>query len=477
MRAARSYRDPHNFVIEASGEWFRIASPESAKALIRFRESSIYSELVTAGKILAFDQLPADATADLLRDAESTFLRAQPDAVAFRVETLSVITYPWEWPDFMLREAAMATLELRSALLDIGLDLKDASAFNIAFRGMNPVFIDLGSIEEWRPNPSWGAVRQFTEHFINPLAVGSHETLSSAEVWDLTRGRGLRSGTARSIMPKWLRRKASLLILQASTQPNQKNKPAEVKYGAEAQANPQLALRATRSLNRKLGKQIERLSPREHHTTWQTYGSRDHYTSAQLDAKNAFALDFVDRVSGGGLVLDIGGNDGFTAKAIIDSRGNHVVAMDPDAGALDMLHGKAQHDPEVRSHLLPVRADLINLSLGSGLLGSEFAPITERIKPTAVVCQAVLHHVVITQGVPMHLAVAALAQFGAPLHIELPLENDPKVQLLLSQIPDWAGDYSLNALTTALEAFYTQVTVLGTTSENRQIVEAQGLRT
>jgi len=436
----------------------------------------VYAELVSAGKLLAFERLSTAATAELLSVHESDLLRNQTDAIAFQVETIPLITYPWEWPDFMLREAASLTLELRSALLEIGLDLKDASAFNVQFRGMNPVFMDLGSIEQWRPNPSWGALRQFTEHFINPLAVGSHETLSSAEVWDLTRGRGLRSGTARSIMPKWLRRKPSLLVLQASTQPNQKNKPTEIKYGEDAKANPQLALRATRSLNRKLSKQIARLSPREHHTTWQTYGSRDHYTAAQLETKNTFAVDFVNRVSDGGLVLDIGGNDGFTAKAIIDSCGNQVVAMDPDAGALDMLQNKARNEPEIRSHLLPVRADLINLSLGSGLLGGEFAPITDRLKPRAVICQAVLHHVVITQGVPMQLAVAALAQFGAPLHIELPLENDPKVQLLLSQIPDWAGDYSLKALTDSLGMFYHNVTVLGTTSEYRQIVEAQGLR-
>ena len=476
MRTARSYRDPNNFVLESGGEWYRIASPESARALNKLHGSPLYSKLVEDGKLLSFEQIDAGPAQTILDSNQSNLLATQSGTVVFRVEALTNITYPWEWPDFMLREAAALTLELRQGLLDLGLDLKDASAFNVQFRGMNPVFMDLGSIEAWRPNPSWGAVRQFTEHFINPLVVGSHETLSSAEVWDLTRGRGLRSGTARAIMPKSLRRKPSLLILQSSTQPNHKNRPVEGKYSAEAKANPELALRATRSLNRKLEKQIARLRPREHNTTWQTYGSRDHYTPAQLEAKNAFAIDFVHRVSGGGLVLDIGGNDGFTAKAIIDGPGNGVVAMDPDAGALDMLPGKAHNEPKVRSHLLPLRADLINLSLGSGLLGSEFTPLTDRIKPSAVICQAVLHHVVITQGVPMQLAVAALAQFGAPLHIELPLEGDPKVQLLLSQIPDWAGDYSLKSLTDALELFYHDVTVLGTTSDYRQIVEAKGLR-
>jgi len=476
---ARSYRDPQNFVLESDGQWFRIAAPQSARALNILRESPVYTDLVAAGKLLAFDALGGAETAQLLEanQADLSRMRTQKATpTAFRVDTINEITYPWEWPNFMLREAASLTLELRLALLDIGLDLKDASAFNVQFRGINPVFMDLGSIELWRPNPSWGAVRQFTEHFINPLAVGSNDTLSSAEVWDLTRGRGLRSESARSIMPKWLRRKPALLVLQASTKPNTRNKPAEVNFNADAQANPELAMRATKSLTRKLQKHVDRLSPREHQTTWQTYGSREHYTSEQLDTKNAFAIDFVSRVSADGLILDIGGNDGFTSKAIIDSLGNPMIAMDPDAGALDMLQGIAGSDAQVLAKLLPVRADLINISLGSGLLGQEFTSLTDRIKPTGVICQAVLHHIVITQGVPMHLAVAALAQFGAPLHIELPLEEDQKVKLLLSQIPDWAGDYSLAALTDALSVFYTDVQVLGRTSEHRQIVEAHGLR-
>lgn len=130
--------------------------------------------MVTAGSIVAYEL----ATVETTREVVSAYAVAsgrspQPGACVFHVAAVPLITYPWEWPNSMLEAAARLTLTLRMQLLDIGLDLKDASAFNVQFIGMHPVFIDIGSIEVWRPNPSWNASRQFIENFINPLAVGS----------------------------------------------------------------------------------------------------------------------------------------------------------------------------------------------------------------------------------------------------------------------------------------------------------------
>ena len=91
----------------------------------------------------------------------------------------------------------LLTARLRLRLLEIGLDLKDASAMNVQFTGIQPVFIDLGSIERWRPNPGWNAARQFIEHYVNPLAVGSAGPLTSAAAWDLGQRRGLRTDVAQ----------------------------------------------------------------------------------------------------------------------------------------------------------------------------------------------------------------------------------------------------------------------------------------
>lgn len=472
-----SFRDPENAAFAFEGTWHRIALPASAKALRLLRASEVYSDLVRDGGLVSFDEVPADRAAPILDAYRRQSGRPVPDdAVVFAVESVDLITYPWEWPNSLLEAAALLTLDLRRRLLGIGLDLKDASAFNVQFRGMRPVFIDLGSIETWRPNPSWNASRQFIEHFINPLAVGSGDRVTAADAWSLARHRGLRSEAARQLLPKRRRRSLSLLLLQATTRPVEKNAPSESKYADQATRNPELAKNATLSLTTRLAKQVAKLQGREHSTTWVDYGTRGHYASDDLTRKSDMAAAFVAGGEGRNrLVLDVGGNDGFTATHLVRHADARVVVMDADAGALDVLHAGVSQLPEVADRVTPVLGDLTNLTPACGLLDREFAAFTARVRPTAVICQAVLHHVVITQGTPMTYAVDALAAFGAPVQIEFATPDDEKARLLISQIPNWSGDYSTEALVTALQGRYANVEVVGTTSPTRVVVNAWDL--
>ena len=72
----------------------------------------------------------------------------------------------------------------------------------------------------------------------------------------------------------------------------------------------------------------------------------------------------------------------------------------------------------------------------------------------------------------MPFAIEALARFGAPVQIEFATEADEKVRLLLSQIPNWSGDYSTAALLDALRARFAHVDEVGTTSATRVVVNA-----
>src|SRR6201999_4400037 len=52
-----------------------------------------------------------------------------------------------------------------------GMSLKDASGFNVQFRGAAPVFIDTLSFEPYAEGTPWVAYRQFCQHFLAPLAL------------------------------------------------------------------------------------------------------------------------------------------------------------------------------------------------------------------------------------------------------------------------------------------------------------------
>ena len=468
-----SFRDPENAAVRVDASWYRIARPASADALRALRAAPLYDELVAEGSLVRFDEVVDGTAGSVLREyAAQTGRPVAEDASVFAVEPVDLVTYPWEWPNSLLEAAALLTLDLRRRLLALDLDLKDASAFNVQFRGLQPVFIDLGSVERWRPNPSWNASRQFIEHFVNPLAVGSGDRVTAADAWQLGGHRGLRSEAARQLLPRGRRRSLSLALLQATTRPVERNAPNESRFGADAERNRDLARNATLSLTKRLAKQVRKLSGGAHETTWVDYGVRGHYGSDDLTRKSDLAAAFVGADGRSRLVLDVGGNDGFTATHLLRHAGARVLVMDADAGALDVLHAGVSQVPELASGITPLLGDITNLTPASGLLGREFAAFTDRVRPSAVICQAVLHHVVITQGTPMQFAVDALAAFDAPLQVEFATEDDEKARLLISQIPNWSGEYSTEALLAALRVRYAHVEVVGTTSPTRVVVNA-----
>ena len=473
-----SVRDPENFAIFRAGAWFRVAAPRSAAALRRLRESEVYEAMTDQGKLVHFEELASDDATAIIEQANRQASRpVDAQSVVFSVQTVPEITYPWEWPNALLAAAGRLTLDFRQSLLGLGLDLKDASAFNVQFVNGQATFIDIGSVDVWRPNPSWNAGKQFIENFINPLAVGHSGTVAAADAWAMSRGRGVPSSVARRLMPRSLKRSLGLAVLQAGTKPVAKNAPSEVRYRDVAQGDQALALRATRSFSKRLRKNLDKLQGDVHTTTWSDYGSRDHYTDADLQRKNDLSKAFLSSLElpKASLVLDVGGNDGMTARAAASIAGVHCVVLDVDAGALDHLADRVIEE-ELRLPITPLVGDITNLTPASGLLNREFAEFQRRIRPQAVFCQAVLHHIVLTQGVPMVLAVAALAQFGAPVQIEFADVDDAKVELLIGQIPNWQGQYSLDLLVESLERFYAHVEVVGSTSPTRQVVEASGHR-
>lgn len=474
MTAVSSYRDPENLAVHLDSQWYRVASADSAEALDRLRTTELYTELVSDGWLLDYEPVTSQERTRVLATMSDHLGKSlSADSHVFKVPTVDPVTYPWEWTDDSLAAAGLLTLRLRSRLLEVGLDLKDASAFNIQFQGMKPFLMDIGSIESWVPNPSWNALKQYVENFINPLAVGQHNQISAANTWGLVSTRGLPSSVARAIMSRRKRLSPGLALLQLATIPRRGRETSETRYRTAAEENPQSALKATMSLTKRLEKHTHRFESLNHETTWANYGSRDHYSVSELNAKTQLARQFVDEHRNGtGPVLDVGGNDGMTAIAVAESTDLSVVVLDPDSGALEQLTRRIPNTSGLRARIQPLRGDLTNPIYTGGLLGIEFSSLFTRIRPSAVLCQAVLHHVVITQAVPMPLAVRSLSQFGAPLQIEFATEDDPKVQLLISQIPHWRGSYNQDQLVNALRNHYSSVRVVGESAPTRVVINA-----
>ncbi len=99
----------------------------------------------------------------------------------------------------MLHAAARLTLDLAEAALQEGFGLKDATPYNVLFRGACPVFVDVLSFERRDPlDSTWMAYAQFVRTFLLPLMASRYFGLPLDQI--LT---GQRDGIEPETIYRW----------------------------------------------------------------------------------------------------------------------------------------------------------------------------------------------------------------------------------------------------------------------------------
>jgi len=98
-------------------------------------------------------------------------------------ELIPFISYPYEWCFSQLKDAALATLDIRRRSLDFGMSLKDCSAYNIQFTKRRSVLIDTLSFERYREGQPWIAYRQFCQHFPTYICTPRAKSTSLIKPW------------------------------------------------------------------------------------------------------------------------------------------------------------------------------------------------------------------------------------------------------------------------------------------------------
>lgn len=470
------YRDPENCFFLFEGKSYRIASTNSSKALLRFLTLDLAEQLFSERKILRFSAIygkPAERVLNAFAKVSSRELRS--DLVVFEVESLEFISYPWEWADAALQSAAELTLNLRSVLLEYGFDLKDASAVNIQFIGVEPVLMDIGSIQNWRPNPSWNAMRQFVENFINPLVLSNAYGLSSADIWSMGWRKGVSSVTTRSMMKFRYRLSLRLFFLHTSTIPKDGSVTIEEKYREIGLNDRKLVLRATDNLTKRMSIALSTLSTRDHKSTWSNYASRNHYSASEIEKKRLFVEAFIDsNQTRYGYLLDVGGNDGVFMRSSIQNRDLKAIVLDFDPGSIDHLYRDLKLDSKLIRRVTPIYANIAFLSPNLGILGEEYKSFIERATISMALCHAIAHHLIISDGIPIDTVVSMIHSFNCPVQIEFAVENDPKVRSLIRSIPNWTGEYSQEKFIASLETHYELVEIIGYTTATRVMINCSG---
>ena len=159
-----SYRDRNGVVFYRDSRVFRGLSAKALANWERLSTAAFFREQIALGSIVA--------TSRTLPQLEAQF--GGDWAAVLEHARIPFVSYPYEWTFGMLKDAALLHLDLLEAALGAGMILKDSSAYNIQWRGTQPVFIDIPSFEVLRQGEPWVGYRQFCELFLYPLMMQAY---------------------------------------------------------------------------------------------------------------------------------------------------------------------------------------------------------------------------------------------------------------------------------------------------------------
>ncbi len=413
-----SFRDPSGFLFWREGELFRQVNTVYRSDYDAVMASGLYAALVKER---------------LLVEHEETAVPAVSPAEAYKVihpARMPFISYPYEWCFSQLREAALTTLRIQQVALEHGLTLKDASAYNIQFRGHRPVLIDSLSFERYIEGEPWVAYRQFCQHFLAPLALMARVDVRLGKLMSAYLD-GVPLDLAAGLLP-WQSRLNPALALHIHAHAAAQKRLAG-KSRPAARSGQRFSRNAFMALLESLRGAVRRLRWDPSKTAWAKYPeSSGHYSSAAAQEKQRLVEAWL-KLARPGLVWDLGANVGSYSR-IAARQGCTVVAVDADPGATERNFLEAARTQDER--VLPLWVDLVNPSPSLGWAGRERDSFLGRGPADLVLALALVHHLAISNNVPLPSLAEFLGRLCSWLIVEFVPKDDPQTRLLLASRKD-----------------------------------------
>lgn len=424
-RDPSSFRDPSGFVFrDEHGVLYRQVNACYAEDFRAAADSGLLEELIEAGLLIEHDEVSLDHALD----GEA--------AHVLRPREVPWISYPYEWPFSALKQAALVTLEIQLRALRRGLTLKDASAYNIQFIGPRPVFIDTLSFERYRPGEPWKAYGQFCRHFLAPLALMAYRDIRLGRLLSIYLD-GIPLDLASKLLPRRTRLRLGLLVhlhLQAHLVDKYSDTSKQAEHrGKLRPVSPQ----GLTALIENLRNTVKRLTWNAAGTEWVDYYSDTSYSQEGFDEKIAVVTDYLQRTQPA-TVWDLGANTGVFSR--LASRGGALTcAIDVDPACTERHYLHCCREGETR--ILPLCIDLSNPSSGLGWAHEKRRSLAERGPADLVLALALIHHLAISQNIPLEGIARFFRRLGQNLVVEFVPKSDPQSQRLLRGREDIFGGY------------------------------------
>ncbi len=454
-----SFRDPSGRVFYQNGEVFRELSEESWPFFEELFENGTIKELVKNGQLV-------ESTS--LADSPQEFMQTSASKTVIWHKKIDWVTYPYEWPFSMLKKAALLTLDLLEFLTRKELTLKDASPYNVLFEGIEPVFIDLTSIQPLH-RPFWQGYSQFCEGFLFPLMLSAHleiphcvaysQSLAGLKLRDARRLFGIRS----FLRPGVFRH----VLLQAYFEKRfSKEDVISIRHETNGLINKNFINATVTNLTQT----VHALKAPFADGVWMDYVENNSYSKEAQAEKRVLVENWLRHKNFMSLV-DIGCNTGIFSK-IAAKYVQRVLAIDEDHDCIEELYQSLQNTNINNIH--PVVINFLEPSPARGWSNSERRSFTDRIQASAFLALALIHHIVIAGDIPLCNFAKVLKNIAPCGIVEWIERDDPMVQAMMAGRDKSFGTYTYGHFLAAFDPHFNIAEQIDTNNPHRKLIVLNG---
>lgn len=423
-----SFRDPSGFMFWHDGAIFRQVNQTYRDQYDLLMCSGLYSRLVERGWLIEHHEVKKP-----IGIPASGYVILKPEQIDF-------VSYPYEWCFSQLKDAALRTLDIQREAILHGMTLKDASAYNIQFHGGKPVLIDTLSFECYVEGLPWVAYRQFCRHFLAPLALMAKKDVRLSQLLRVYID-GVPLDLASELLPRstWFGLGLAIhLHLHAKIQSAFSDTTGEPRKAGRKSRLSRVSKTGLLGLLESLRGAVEKLKWQPAGTEWADYyAAATNYTDSAFEGKKSLVRSYLEAAKPK-RVWDMGANTGVFSR-IASQGGILSVAFDIDPAAVEINYQQVKSSEE--SRLLPLVLDLTNPSPSLGWDNTERRGLLARGSVDCAMALALVHHLAISNNVPLPRVASFFAGICRWLIIEFVPKSDSQAQRLLRSREDIFHEY------------------------------------
>ena len=415
-----SFRDSSGFLFYIENELYRVINSSYKEQYDHLINSELYKKLTENNLLISHEEI------NNLEIDYSYYKIIKPKKIPF-------VSYPYEWSFSQLKDAALLTLRIQKGAMKYGMTLKDGSAYNIQFFNGKPIFIDTLSFEMYEDGQIWKPYKQFCQHFLAPLALMSKKDIR-LNLLSKTFIDGIPLDLTAKLLPKTTFGNFGLMAhihAHAKSQKHYENKE-DTKIKERT-----ISKRSFEGLTDNLDSSIKKMTWKEDNTEWGNYYSDTNYSEESFEEKKKIILSTLEKITPR-IVWDLGANTGIFSRLASD-QGINTISFDIDPLAVEKNYLESLKNNE--QNLLPLILDLTNPSSNIGWSNDERISFLQRGPADLVFALALVHHLAISNNVPLYKIAEFFSTISKFLIIEFIPKSDSQVKRLLTTREDIFKNY------------------------------------